>query len=250
MNNTSPALQVTNFTKRYKDGTVAVNNISFSVPQGAFFGFLGRNGAGKTTTISCVTGISYPSEGQISVFGHDVVSDYREARKLVGLSPQEFNVDIFATTEKILDYMGGYYGMTSLERKTRIDDLLARFALERYRTTDFRALSGGYKRRVMLARALMHAPELLILDEPTAGVDVELRHELWQYLEELNKERGKTIILTSHYLEEVERLCNDIAIIDDGSIVAQGTKESFLKDGRSLEEEYLRITKSKEESGK
>ena len=236
------ALNVNNFTKCYKDGTTAVDSISFEVPRGAFFGFLGPNGAGKTTTISCITGISYPTDGSIEVFGHDVVKEYKQARHMVGLSPQEFNVDIFAKTWKILDYMGGYYGMDKQQKLQRIDELLAQFSLEKYRDTPFQALSGGYKRRVMLARALIHDPELLILDEPTAGVDVQLRHELWKYLEDLNA-AGKTIILTSHYIEEVQRLCNDIAIINDGKIAARGTKEEMIKDGKSLEEKYLEITK-------
>ena len=236
------ALSVKNFEKKYKDGTVAVNKISFDVAKGAFFGFLGQNGAGKTTTISCITGISYPTGGTIEVFGRNVVDEYKEARRMVGLSPQEFNTDIFAPTWKILDYMGGYYGMTSNERKERIEILLKQFGLEKHRDSMFQKLSGGYKRRVLLARALIHDPDLLILDEPTAGVDVQLRHELWKYLEDLNAD-GKTIILTSHYIEEVERLCNDIAIIADGEIVAHGTKEDFVKDGNTLEEAFLKITK-------
>lgn len=241
----APALEVTDFAKKYRDGTTAVDHISFTVPKGAFFGFLGPNGAGKTTTISCITGIAYPTDGSIKVFGHDVVKEYKQARSMVGLSPQEFNVDIFAQVWKILEYMGGYYGMKKDEKMERVNTLIAQFGLEKYRESPFQALSGGYKRRVMLARALVHDPDLLILDEPTAGVDVQLRHELWQYLEDLNAE-GKTIILTSHYIEEVQRLCDDIAIINGGKIAARGTKDEFLKDGKTLEDAYLAITNKKE----
>lgn len=242
MSEITSALSVSHFTKRYRDGTVAVNDISFSVPQGTFFGFLGPNGAGKTTTISCITGIAYPSEGIIEVFGHDVVREYKASRSMVGLSPQEFNVDIFATTDKILEYSGGYFGMSRQQNDMRRAELLSRFALEKYKDTKFSQLSGGFKRRVMLARALMHDPELLILDEPTAGVDVELRHELWDYLRDLNA-TGKTIILTSHYIEEVQRLCSEIAIIHNGIIAAEGPLSQFTRGGQSLEDAYLAITK-------
>lgn len=236
------ALSIQHFTKRYGT-TIAVNSISLDVKKGEFFGFLGPNGAGKSTTIHCISGVGRISEGSIQVFEKDVVTDYRAARRLVGLSPQEFNVDFFAPVEKTLWYVGGYYGMTKPERKIRIDELLKRFDLEKYRDTPFRSLSGGYKRRVMLARALIHDPELLILDEPTAGVDVELRQELWKHLKDLN-EAGKTIILTSHYLEEVELLCNRIAIINKGIIVAVGDKSEFVKDGKNLEKRYLELVKN------
>lgn len=172
-----------------------------------------------------------------------MVSDYKTARNKVGLSPQEFNVDIFATPEQLMDYMGGYYGVPKAEREKRINDLIERFDLEEHRKMKFQKLSGGLKRRAMLGRALVHTPDLLILDEPTAGVDVEQRHDLWEYLKEMN-ERGKTIILTSHYLEEIQYLCNEIAIINNGKIVAEGTKEEFMKDGKTVEEKYLEITKN------
>ena len=236
------ALEIEHLRKTYDDGTTAVNDLSLSVKKGEFFGFLGPNGAGKTTTINCITGVARITSGTIKVGGIDVVASYREARTKVGISPQEFNVDIFAQTWKLLDYVAGYYGLRKEERKERIDALLQQFDLEKYRTTPFQHLSGGYKRRVMLARALVHNPELVILDEPTAGVDVELRHALWKYLRELNQE-GKTIILTSHYLDEVEKLCSRIAIINNGNIVADGTREEFTKDGKGLEERYLEITK-------
>lgn len=235
------ALAITHFTKRYGD-TVAVNDISFTVKEGEFFGFLGPNGAGKTTTIHCISGVGTYTEGTIAVFGKDARHDYRDARRLVGLSPQEFNIDIFAPVEKVLWYVGGFYGMTKPDRKKRSDELLKQFDLVKYAETPFRALSGGYKRRVMLARAMIHDPKLLILDEPTAGVDVELRHELWHYLRKLNG-LGKTILLTSHYLEEVELLCNRIAIIHKGKIAAIGDKSEFVSKDKNLEKRYLEIVK-------
>ncbi len=242
----NPILQITNFSKIYgvgKNQKVAVDNISLSVKRGSFFGLLGPNGAGKSTTIHCITGISQPTSGQILIDGVDVVKDYKLARTKVGLSPQEFNVDIFSSPEKLMDYMGGYYGIKEEERKLKIEELIKRFDLEKHRKVKFQKLSGGLKRRTMLGRALIHTPDLLILDEPTAGVDVEQRRDLWEYLKELNA-GGKTIILTSHYLEEIQYLCNEIAIINNGKIVAEGTKEEFMKDGKSIEERYLEITRA------
>lgn len=241
MQNATPMLEIKNLVKKY--GTkVAVDNISLSIPKGSFFGLLGANGAGKSTTIHCITGISQPTSGQILIDGTDVVTEYKKARTKVGLSPQEFNVDIFSTPVQLMDYMGGYYGINKAEREERIEQLIKRFDLEEHRNVKFQKLSGGLKRRAMLGRALIHTPDLLILDEPTAGVDVEQRHDLWEYLKEMN-ERGKTIILTSHYLEEIQYLCNEIAIINNGKIIAQGSKEDFMKDGKSVEETYLEITR-------
>ncbi|MGI6103004.1 MAG: ABC transporter ATP-binding protein [Patescibacteria group bacterium] len=237
------ALTINRLTKRY--GThVAVDALDLTVPKGQFFGFLGPNGAGKSTTIHCTTGISTFSEGSISILGHDVQDAYREARRHVGLSPQEFNVDIFAPAWKILDYMGGYYSMTANERRSRIDTLIKRFELTAHATKKFQELSGGLKRRVILARAMMHDPEILILDEPTAGVDVELRLDLWRYFRELNEE-GKTIIFTSHYLEEVEALCERVAIIAQGKLVADLDVKASTENGKKLEEIYLEHTRGK-----
>ena len=241
----TPMLEIKNLVKKYGSGKtekVAVDGITLTVERGAFFGLLGPNGAGKSTTINCITGIAQPTSGQILIDGIDVVDDYKLARTKVGLSPQEFNVDIFATPEQLMDYMGGYYGIPSDERWKRINDLIKRFDLEDHRTVKFQKLSGGLKRRAMIGRALVHTPDLLILDEPTAGVDVKQRHDLWEYLKQLNEKEGKTIILTSHYLEEIQYLCRDIAIIDGGKIVAQGTKEEFMKNGKSIEQRYLEIT--------
>lgn len=241
----TPMLEIKNLTKIYgsgKEEKVAVDNISLTVDRGVFYGLLGPNGAGKSTTIHCITGIAQPSSGEIIVDGVDVVKDYRNARTKVGLSPQEFNVDIFATPYKLMDYMGGYYGIKKADRHERIEQLIERFDLQEHRDVKFQKLSGGLKRRAMLGRALVHTPDLLILDEPTAGVDVEQRRDLWEYLKQMN-ERGKTIILTSHYLEEIQYLCKEIAIINHGKIVAEGTKEDFMKGGKSVEEAYLDITR-------
>ncbi len=236
------ALSIEHLVKTYRSGTIAVDDISLSVQKGEFFGFLGPNGAGKSSTISCITGISVPTSGTIKIFGNDVVLDYREARRKIGLSPQDFNADFFAKVRDTLDYVGGYYGLPKALREKRIAALLKRFGLEEHADKPFNQLSGGLKRRLMLARAMVHDPELVIFDEPTSGVDVELRHDLWQYMRELN-EQGKTIILTSHYLEEVELLANRIAIINKGKIAAQGTISEFTKGGRKLEDVYLKITK-------
>lgn len=235
------ALEVKGFTKRYGIA-VAVDNIDLTIKKGEFFGFLGPNGAGKTSTISCITGVGKISEGSISVFGKDVEKDYRETRAMIGISPQEYNVDIFAKVKNILWFNGGFFGMSKADRKTRMNEVLTVFELHEHAEKKFRELSGGLKRRVMLARAMMHDPDLLILDEPTAGVDVELRHELWKYLRKINAE-GKTILFTSHYLEEVEQLCDRIAIINNGKIAAVGDKEEFTQNGKTLEKRYLEITK-------
>ena len=236
----TPALRVTDLRKVYRSGTLAVDGLSMTVEEGDFFGFLGPNGAGKSTTIHCITGIATVTSGTIEVFGVDAVKDYRKARALVGLSPQEFNVDVFATPVQIVDWVGGYFGIPAAERKKRIDELMQRFDLTAHLKKPFRALSGGLKRRVILARALIHKPRLLILDEPTAGVDVELRLDLWRYLGEMNRD-GTTILLTTHYLEEVERLCRNVAIVAKGKIVRQGPKEEFLE-GDGLEAAYLGAT--------
>jgi len=243
----TPALSISHLRKVYRRGTVGIEDLSLDVAPGDFFGFLGPNGAGKTTTILCVTGIAEPTAGRIEVFGVDAVKNYREARRLIGLSPQEFNVDSFANARDIVDWMGGYFGMKAAVRRARVDMLLEKFELTAHARKRFRELSGGLKRRVMLARALINDPALLILDEPTAGVDVELRRDLWRYLQELNRE-GKTIFLTSHYLEEVERLCRNIAIVSAGLLVKQGPKEEYVGEPGGLEAAYLRATGAKPDS--
>lgn len=242
MNPKDNILVIEHLVKKYGEVT-AVDDLSLTIERGMFFGLLGPNGAGKSTTIKCITGIGKITSGRIVVDGLDVEKDYKEARGKVGLSPQDFNVDFFGTCEKNLDYMAGYYGIPKHIREKRVNELLARFELEEHRHKSFDKLSGGLKRRLVLARALVNEPTLLILDEPTAGIDVEQRLALWEYLRELNR-AGTTIILTSHYLEEVEELCTDIAIINHGKIVASGKKSEFIKEGSTLEQKYLEITKS------
>jgi ABC-2 type transport system ATP-binding protein len=238
----TPALSISHLRKVYRRGNVAVDDLSLTIQEGDFFGFLGPNGAGKSTTIHCVTGIAEPSEGRIEIFGIDAVKNYRQARRLVGLCPQEFNVDPFATPGQIVDWAAGYFGLNAAQRKARVNYLMERFELTPHRKKSFRELSGGLKRRVVLARALVHDPKLIILDEPTAGVDVELRRVLWRYLTDINAQDGRTILLTSHYLEEVERLCRDIAIVANGRIVRLGTKSEIAGGPGGLEQAYLVAT--------
>lgn len=238
-------LEITDLVKVYgtgKKAKKAVDGITLSVPRGQFFGYLGPNGAGKSSTIGCVIGTARITSGKVLVDGQDVVENYKEARKRIGVSPQEFNTDFFGKADDILDYMAGFYGVPKEKRKARVEELLTRFDLQEHRKKKFNELSGGLKRRLILARALVHDPDLLILDEPTAGVDVEQRHDLWRYFRELNEE-GKTIMLTSHYLEEVEMLCDRVAIINHGKIVADMPKSDFAGDGKRLEDKYLAITK-------
>jgi ABC-2 type transport system ATP-binding protein len=237
-----PALQVTDLVKRYPTGTEALKGVSLDIAAGEFFGLLGPNGAGKSTLIHCTTGLAQPTSGDIRVFGHDAVHHYRDARMAVGLAPQELNLDWFLTLEESLDYHGGYFGMPRKERRERAQELLETFSLASKKHDRTRTLSGGMKRRLILARALMHRPRLLILDEPTAGVDVELRLELWHYVQRINAE-GTTILLTTHYLEEAEQLCNRIAFINDGQIVARGTSAELAAEFgvASLEDAYLEL---------
>src|ERR687887_194271 len=241
------ALKITDLEKRYGNGVEALRGVSVEIPEGEFYGLLGPNGAGKSTLIHCTTGLAQPTSGSIEVFGHDAINHYEQARLAVGLAPQDVNLDWFLTVAETLDYHGGYFGMPRRERAERARELLEAFSLTEKRDDRTRTLSGGMKRRLILARALMHRPKLLILDEPTAGVDVELRLELWHYVQRINAE-GTTILLTTHYLEEAEQLCDRIAFINDGQIVAQGTSpELAAKYGvASLEDAYLELVGRKE----
>jgi ABC-2 type transport system ATP-binding protein len=243
----TPALTITDLVKRYPTGTEALKGVSLEIADGEFFGLLGPNGAGKSTLIHCSTGLASPTSGTIEIFGHDAVNDYREAREGVGLAPQELNIDWFLTVEETLDFHGGYFGMTKKDRRERVDELLESFSLVEKRNNRTRELSGGMKRRLILARALMHRPKLLILDEPTAGVDVELRLELWHYVRQINEE-GTTILLTTHYLEEAEQLCSRIAFINGGEIVDQGSSSQLAErfGVGSLEDAYLELVGRKE----
>jgi ABC-2 type transport system ATP-binding protein len=241
------ALQIEDLVKRYPTGTEALKGVSLSISPGQFFGLLGPNGAGKSTLIHCTTGLASATSGSIRVFGHDAIEHYGEARAAVGLAPQDPNLDQFLTAAETLDYHGGYFGMPRRERRERTAELLETFSLTAKRDDRTRTLSGGMKRRLLLARALMHRPRLLILDEPTAGVDVELRLELWHYVQRINAE-GTTILLTTHYLEEAEQLCDRIAFINDGQIVAKGTSRELADTYgvASLEDAYLELVGRKE----
>jgi len=221
------AIAIRNLSKFYRQFQ-ALYDVTFSIHEGDFFGFLGPNGAGKTTTIHAITGLANFQQGDIRVFGHDVVRDYRKARSLIGLVPQEFNFDPYLNAEQILVYEAGYFGVPRSEAKTRAAGLLDEFGLTEHRALDYRKLSGGMKRRLLIARALMHRPKILILDEPTAGVDLELRLRLWDYLRDLNRIKRITILLTTHYIEEAERLCSQIGVIHEGRIVALDKKEALL----------------------
>ena len=225
----------------------ALLGVSLEVGEGELVGLLGPNGAGKSTLIHCATGLAQPTAGEIRVFGHDAIHHYQQARLAVGLAPQDLNLDWFLTCEETLDYHGGYFGMPRKERRERARELLEAFSLTEKRNDRTRTLSGGMKRRLILARALMHRPRLLILDEPTAGVDVELRLELWHYVQRINAE-GTTILLTTHYLEEAEQLCDKIAFINEGRIVAKGTSPELAAQYRvaSLEDAYLELVGRKE----
>jgi len=216
----TPALAVRGLTKRYDDGTLALEHFDLSVPAGAFFGLLGPNGAGKTTLISAVCNLIRVTAGDLRVFGEP--SDSMAARRMVGLAEQDVNLDRFLTVRETLVYHGGYFGMRRAEAEERARELIEVFDLQP--KTDVRApkLSGGMRRRLLLARALVHRPRLVILDEPTAGVDFELRQELWTYIRRLHDE-GTTILLTTHYLEEAEALCEEVALIRDGRLLARDT---------------------------
>jgi len=221
-----PALRVDRLYKRYGEFT-AVDGISLEVARGDFFGFLGPNGAGKTTTINAIVGLATLTSGTIEIFGYDNVRDWRDARRRVGLAPQEYNFDRYLSIRDVLIYQAGYFGLRGPAVRARADGLLERFGLTSKAKDTFMRLSGGMKRRLSLARAMIHEPELLILDEPTAGVDVELRIELWELLRELNA-AGTTIILTTHYLEEAESLCRNIAIVEGGRIAAMESTANLL----------------------
>jgi ABC-2 type transport system ATP-binding protein len=222
----SYAIEIDHLVKRYGDFT-AVDDVSFAIDAGEFFGFLGPNGAGKTTTINAIVGLAKITGGSIAIFGHDNVHDWRTARRLVGLAPQEYNFDRYLSIRDVLIYQAGYLGLRGPAVRARADELLERFDLTSKAKTEYVRLSGGMKRRLSLARAMIHEPQLLILDEPTAGVDVELRIELWALLRELNAS-GITILLTTHYLEEAEALCRRIGIIERGRIVALERTEDLV----------------------
>lgn len=237
------ALILKGIKKTYEGGKVALQGIDLTIEEGDFFALLGPNGAGKSTLIGIVCGLVSKSEGYVEVQGYDIDKDGDTAKVHLGLVPQEFNFNIFETVESILFTQAGYYGISRSLVAPQIEELLKKLGLTEKRDTKAMTLSGGMKRRLMIARALVHKPTFLFLDEPTAGVDVELRNEMWTFLKELN-ESGVTIILTTHYLEEAEKLCRHIGIMSDGMIEVKGTLTEVMN-GRALEAVYLEVTNSK-----
>ena len=242
MMNGTPALKVEKLRKTYSTGVLALDGVSLEVGAGKFFGLLGPNGAGKTTLINSIVSLARPDSGSVEVFGRDAYEEFREARRMIGVSPQEINLDKFLTVEETMLFHAGYYGVPKDKARERAGELLERFALTDKRKQRVNTLSGGMKRRVLFARALMHDPKVLFLDEPTAGVDVELRYKLWGYIRELNH-GGLTILLTTHYLEEAEALCEEVALINGGRIAAQGTSAELKAryGAASIEEVYLKV---------
>ncbi|MGA7966240.1 MAG: ABC transporter ATP-binding protein [Gammaproteobacteria bacterium] len=222
-----PALRVEDLRKTYKNGREALAGVSFHVEPGEFFALLGPNGAGKTTTIGIVTSLVTKSSGKVEAFGIDLDRDPAGVKASIGLVPQEINLNLFERSIDIVINQAGYYGIGRRLAYERAERYLTQLGLWQYRNTNARALSGGFKRRLMIARALMHEPPLLILDEPTAGVDIELRRSMWEFLRGLNR-AGTTIILTTHYLEEAESLCREIAIIQNGRLAEQGDMRELL----------------------
>ncbi len=223
----SPALRIRGLSKTYKNGVEALKGIDLDVPEGEFFGLLGPNGAGKSTTIGVVTSLINRSAGAIEVFGVDTERDLEGAKRLIGVVPQELNINQFEQPLQIVAQQAGYYGVPWREAQERAVECLNWMGLWEKRSVMARSLSGGMKRRLMIARALVHGPRLLILDEPTAGVDIEIRRATWDLLQEINA-AGTTIILTTHYLEEAEALCRRIAIIDGGRIIQDTDTRSLL----------------------
>ena len=228
MNEMPAALSISDLTKTYRSGLSALKGVTLEVRQGEFFGLLGPNGAGKTTTIGIITSLINKTGGSVKVFGIDIDRDFAAAKRLIGVVPQEFNFSIFEKVQDIVCQQAGYYGIGRAEALVRSEKYLKKLGLWNKRNVAARELSGGMKRRLMIARGLVHEPELLILDEPTAGVDVELRRGMWDFLVELNR-AGRTIILTTHYLEEAEVLCNQIAIIAGGRIIENTSKRELLR---------------------
>lgn len=226
----SPAIEIKNLTKTYakskkSPAKTALKGVDLTIPRGSIFGLLGPNGAGKSTMINILAGLVNKTSGTASICGYDIDSQTRQARASIGIVPQEIAMDVFFTPYQALELQAGYYGVPKSKRRS--EEILAALGLADKRDAYVRQLSGGMKRRLLIAKALVHNPPVLILDEPTAGVDIELRRQLWTYVEELHR-RGTTIILTTHYLEEAEALCDRIAIMHHGEIVANETKTSLM----------------------
>ena len=234
-----PALAIQNLSKTYSNGFSALKDVSLTVPQGGFFALLGPNGAGKSTMIGIISSLFKPTTGSVKIFGTDLLENPSVAKQYLGIVPQEFNFNMFEKVEDILITQAGYFGIPAKEARPRAKRLLMALGLWDKRNSKSRELSGGMKRRLMIARALIHKPKLLILDEPTAGVDIELRRSMWEFMQQINIEENTTIILTTHYLEEAEQLCKRIAILDHGEIrintemkdlLAQLSVETFVFD--------------------
>jgi ABC-2 type transport system ATP-binding protein len=222
------ALQIENLHKTYASGLQALKGIDLQVEQGDFFALLGPNGAGKSTCIGIVSGLVNKTAGRVSIFGHSIDDEFILAKSQLGSVPQEFNFNSFEPVEEIIINQAGYYGVPARIARRETEHYLKQLGLWQHRRSQARRLSGGMKRRLMIARALVHKPRLLILDEPTAGVDIELRRSMWDFLEQIN-DQGTTIILTTHYLEEAERMCRNVAIIDEGVIIQNSSMQSLLK---------------------
>ena len=220
-------VKIDNVKKIYPDGTTALKGVSIDIPKGSFFGLLGRNGAGKSTMVNIISSLIPASSGSISVAGYDLNQQPERCKQQLGIVPQEYNLNIFEKSFDIVTYQAGYYGIPISQSKQRIHELFELLKMEKYARTPSRALSGGYKRRLMIARALVHNPNVLILDEPTAGVDAQSRREMWDFLTALNRS-GMTIILTTHYFEEAEALCDNFAIIDQGNLIHSKDKKALL----------------------
>ncbi len=228
---TTPAIEITNLRKTYidkKSGQTkeALKGISLEIPRGSFFALLGPNGAGKSTMINIMAGLVLKTSGEVKICGHDIITDMRNARSSIGVVPQELILDTFFTVREALDIHAGYYGVPKAKRRTQ--EIIDALGLTDKADVNSRRLSGGMRRRLLVAKALVHQPPVLILDEPTAGVDVELRNQLWAYVKELNA-NGTTVLLTTHYLEEAETLCDRIAVINHGELVACDSKVNMLK---------------------
>ena len=222
------ALQIEQLRKTYRNGFEALKGIDLSVARGDFFALLGPNGAGKSTCIGIISSLINKTSGTVKIFGLDIDHHLIEAKTHLGMMPQEFNFNIFEPVQEIIANQGGYYGVARAEVRRRTEHYLKKLGLWDKRSLQARELSGGMKRRLMIARALIHEPDLLILDEPTAGVDIELRRSMWDFMREIN-DLGTTIILTTHYLEEAEQMCRNIAIIDQGDIIENTSMKSLLK---------------------
>ncbi|MCG8381842.1 MAG: ABC transporter ATP-binding protein [Gammaproteobacteria bacterium] len=224
------ALSIQGLEKTYGNGFQAVKDVNLDVEEGDFFALLGPNGAGKSTTIGIICSLIKKTRGKVSVFGHDLEREREAVKSSIGLVPQEFNFSLFEPPIEILINQAGYYGIPRPEARRRAEVYLKKMELWEQRDNQSRSLSGGMKRRLMIARALIHEPRLLFLDEPTAGVDIEIRRSMWAFVQEINKELGTTIILTTHYLEEAESLCRNVAVINEGVVIQQGAVSHLLSE--------------------